>query len=64
MNLFYCLCEDLLEVGSLAKGVGCLGSQGSYRCPGNLHEMGTGWAGMGGDSTKSVWPVHLVDGYG
>ena len=32
--------------------------------PGNLHGMGTGWTGIGGNSTKSVCPVHLVDGYG
>ena len=24
--------------------------------PGNLHEMGVGWAGMGGNLTKSVCP--------
>ena len=32
--------------------------------PGNLHGMGTGWAVMGGNSTRSGCPVHLVDGYG
>ena len=34
------------------------------RWPGNFSGMRVGWAGMGGSSTKSVCPVHLVDGCG
>ena len=32
--------------------------------PGNLHEMGVGWAGMGAISPTVSVPIHLVDGYG
>ena len=32
--------------------------------PENLHRMGGEWAGIGGNYTKSICPVHLVDGYG
>ena len=55
MNLFHELCGHLLEVGSLAKGSWMLEWSGV---------MGAGWAGMVGDSTKSVFPVQLVNGYG
>ena len=30
----------------------------------NLHGVGAGWTGVEGNSTRSVCPVHLVDGYG
>ena len=59
MNL-YCLCEGLLQVGSLAKGSWMFGWLGQ---PGNLHGMGARWTGMGCNSTKNVYPVHLVDRY-
>ena len=31
------------------------------RRPGNIHGMRARWAEMGGESTKGVYPVHLVD---
>ena len=34
------------------------------RRPGNFSGIRVGWAGMAGGSTKSVCPVHLVDGCG
>ena len=61
MNLSYCLCGDLLEVGSLAKGNRMLGWLGQLP---DQNGMGAGWAGMGGVSTNGICPVHLLDGCG
>ena len=63
VNFFDCLCGDLLEVGSLAKGSWLLGQLGQLP-DGQETSMvweqdELGW----GMILPSVCPVHLVDGY-
>ena len=58
----YCLCGGLLEVGSLAKRSCMFGWLGQLL---DGLEIFMRWeqVGMGGDSTKSFSPVHVVDRY-
>ena len=63
MNLSYCLCGDLLEVGSLAKGSRMLGWLGQLP---DGQETSVGWerAGMGGGFINGICSVYLLDGCG
>ena len=69
MNFVYCLCGGLLAKGSWMSQEGLTGKgeldvwvvKTVTRRPGNIHGMRARWAEMGGESTKGVYPVHLVD---
>ena len=60
VNLFYSLCGGCWRWVYWQRGVGCLGSQDS-----DLAARKPPWDGsrMGDNYTKSVYPIHLVDGY-
>ena len=69
VNLFYCLCEDLLEVGSLAKGGWILGSSGQLP---DGQETSMGWEqdGLGWGailprvSGQSTWWMDTAECWG
>ena len=65
MNLFYCQCGDLLEVGSMGKWSWMLGYSGQLP---DGQETSMGWEqdglGRGSIPPRVSGPVHLVDGYG